>query len=298
MDIKTLFESLDRLYIEGNCTAIEHLLLNAISDFESAGKKNTPECASVLNELAGFYRGVSRYADSLQAFELSLTILSQSNLENTAQYATVLLNLAGLYRLAGRFDDSLKSFLKAKSLLESGTDPYAYVSVLNNISLLYQDIGELDTGYEYASKALEFIRSNGSSEHETASSLNNLACFCIKMGRLDEARKLILEALSIYDAMPGNVHHSAALSTMATIYYQCGDYEDALKTFERSLSLTERSFGRNIEYATTLNSIALTYKALGNKAKALENQCLACELIEDILGKDHPRAIEYRCGLL
>jgi len=100
--LQEIFDKLDKLYSEGNSDAVEKFLKLTIASMEANEEEDKSEYVSILNELAGFYRGTSRYAESMELFSKALKIMEGNNAEDTPAYATVLLNLAGLYRLTGR----------------------------------------------------------------------------------------------------------------------------------------------------------------------------------------------------
>ena len=287
------YDKLDALYGGGDLAAVEAFILEAVGDAEDGGAAR----AGLLNELAGFYRGVSRYAESIDAFTRSLEIFDAVGMGATPEYATVLLNLAGLYRMKGEADKAEGLFLSAMKKLEDAgaRDSYAYVSVLNNLSLAYQEKGELALALEYAGNALELMRSGIGGDHEIAASLNNLAAIRLRMGDVDAANGLITEALGIYDAMPEtDVHHAAALATKAALLCRYGEYHEALEGFRRALELTRRFFGENIEYAICKRNIADVFELLGDKAAAISELTDAARIFERIHGADSGAARDAR----
>ena len=296
------FDELDRLYDEGDFNAVEAFILDAVD----ISPDSSPEQAGFLNELAGFYRGVSRLDESEATFNKSLGIFENLGMEATEQYATVLLNLAGLFRIKGEADKSIELFSDAKSKLETagGRGGYAYISVLNNLALALQETGSYDKALECAQEALELLRAINVNDHahefdhEIAASLNNIASIKLKTGEILAADILVSEALSIYESMPDpDVHHSAALTTKAVISYQSGDVQGALDGFKRGLELTRRFFGENIEYAICRRNIADVYERLGNISQAIEELSDAERVAYDILGEAHAMVKDIRAKL-
>jgi tetratricopeptide (TPR) repeat protein len=283
------------LYRSGDPSRIEEYLRQYLYEMESTGRKLSGEYASVLNELASFYRGVSRYEESAAAFKQALELLRYIGLDKTPQDATILLNFAGLFRLKGQPHEAVEMFLDARNLLiTSGMqNDYAYRSVLNNLALAYQDIGRYEDAYAAAYESYEGMCKTEASEHEIATALNNLAVIRLKMGNDAEAQILIDEALVYYDKMPEeNVHHAAALSTKGSLLFRSGQHREALASFQKSLELTERFFGKNIEYAIAARNIAKTYEALDDLLPARNYILSAKTVFEQILGSDHPRTKE------
>jgi len=291
--METFYDRLDELYAAGDLAAIEVFILEAVAD----SPEDSPGRAGLLNELAGFYKGVSRYAESEDAFSGALSMFEAAGMGATAEYATVLLNLAGLYRIMGNADKAVELFIGAKGKLEDagGRDSYAYVSVLNNLALAYQDRREFSEAMEYAENALALLRDGFGGEHEIAASLNNLSAIRLSLDELEAADVLISEALSIYDSMAEpDVHHAAALTTKAVVQCRSGDHRGALDGFRKALELTRRFFGENIEYAICRRNIADVFEIIGDLPSAAAELADAVRILTGILGGQHQSVINAR----
>ena len=287
------YGKLDELYGQGDLGAVEKFLLNAVGEAVEC----SPERAGLLNELAGFYRGVSRYAESENTFMQSLAIFESAGMEASPEYATVLLNLAGLHRLTGDADKAVELFQSAMKKLEDADarDSYAYVSILNNLALAFQSKGDLTQALEYASKALELMRAGSGNEHEVASSLNNLASIRLGLGQLDTADELIAEALGMFEAMPEpDVHHAAALTTKAVLMCRKGNHRESLSDFRRALELTKRFFGENIEFAVCRRNISEVFELLGDVSSAIAELSDAVRIMDKLLGPEHASVLSAR----
>ena len=287
------YEKLDELYGTGNLAAVEQFILGAVDETG----EHSPARAGLYNELAGFYRGVSRYAESADMFMRSLGIFESAGMGATRQYATTLINLAGLYRLTGDADKAIELFKDAIKRLENAGDgdDYAYASVLNNLALAYQSKGESTQALEYANKSLEIMRARGGNEREIASSLNNLASIRLQLGETDTADKLISEALEIYGGMTEpDAHYAAALTTKAVLMCRKGDYRGSLDGFRRALELTRRFFGENIEFAICRRNISMVYELSGDIASAITELYDAIRVMEAIHGAEHASLSDAR----
>jgi len=291
--LKEFYDKLDELYAAGDIPAVEAFILDAVAKTD----EQSPERAGLLNELAGFYRGVSRYAESEEAFERSLSIFESVGMEATPEYATVLLNLAGLYRMRGEAEKAVELFLNSKKRLEDlgSCDSYEYVSVLNNLALAFQAKGDLTQALEYATKALDLMRAQDGKEHEVATSLNNVSTIQLGLGDLETADKLISEALEIYDAMEEpDVHHAAALTTKAVLMCRQGNYRNSLNGFRSALALTKHFFGENIEFAICKRNISEVCELMGDIPSALSELSEAARIMDRILGSDHNTVLSVR----
>jgi len=287
---------LDELYSTGDLSAVESYLREAID----AASPRSPEQAALYNELAGFYRGVSRFRESENAFSRALEIFDVCGMGATPQYATVLLNLAGLLRMRGEASEAIGLFKDALGKLEESgeQESYAYVSLLNNISLAHKEKGEFGIAFEYANRALTMMRSGLGGDHEIAASLNNLAAIKLSQCDYPAADGFVTEALMVFNAMPEpDVHHAAALTTKSVLLFHAEDFQGALDGFRTALSLTRRFFGENIEYAICKRNISDVHVMLGDIPSAIEELSEAARVFEKIYGAQHETVIQVRSKL-
>jgi tetratricopeptide (TPR) repeat protein len=265
---------LDELLSSGELAGAERFLKDRLASLEEHGEGQSAAYLSLLNELASLYRGTSRFKESEQAFLRLGNVLEETGSTRTLPYATVALNVAGCYRLMGDTEQALAYYAEARSILrdldkqatltdsERSRHKYLTASVLNNISLLYIDLGRLDEALTYAEEAAKLIKEGVGDEHELATTYNNLANIYLKLQRFDDAERVNREALAIYDRMPKeNVHHAAALSTFAVLCFRRADWDGAEMVLKYALELTEHFFGRNVEYESLQRSLARVRRA-------------------------------------
>lgn len=265
------FEQLDTLYTSGRYTEIAPFITSALNEARSEG--DTQMVIAALNELGSYYRGISRYDLAGMYFDEAISEMDELGLNNSYGYAIALINSAGNYRMSGHPETAERLFLMAKDLLDAicGEKDYAYLSLLNNLSLVYQEQGKTDVALAHAKKALELVSLGGGEDHERATSLNNIASILISAGRFEEALQYEQDAIGIYDAMPEeNVHHAAAINGMALIQYHLGNYESAVENLKRSAELNKHFFGENEDYIRVLENIAAVYERTGKTADAEE----------------------------
>ena len=106
-DLNRFYRQLDEHYAAHDNTATEQFFKDSRQKAYQDGLADPlpagcPSCAppikpnmayvSVCNEMACFYRGLSRFQDSLDAFAQAQEELESLCLQNTAEYATILLN--------------------------------------------------------------------------------------------------------------------------------------------------------------------------------------------------------------
>ena len=83
--MNTFYDKLDALYQSGDKSAAEEHIKDYLYNLQASDQESSPEYAAVLNELAGFYRGVSRYDESAERFNKALDILKASGMNPSPQ---------------------------------------------------------------------------------------------------------------------------------------------------------------------------------------------------------------------
>ena len=287
------FERLDALFNSGESEKIEGYLKDALAGLD----ENGPEAATVLNELAAYYRGVTRYAEARECWKRAMDVLDGLGWAKSPQYATMMINRAGLLRLTGEYPEAVREYNEAARLLEAlgQGGSYAYVSLLNNLALTYESMGDPGQAIPLAESALAIVRRRPDSEVEVATALNNLAAMHLRAGDTAKAESLIREAIDKFNALPEtNSHLYAAHATLGAVLYNTKRYAEALAEFEAALAGTETLYGRNIDYASALRSRGFTLEALGRADEAKECLSEAADLAGSLLGKDHAVARAWR----
>jgi tetratricopeptide (TPR) repeat protein len=94
-------------------------------------------------------------------------------------------------------------FDKAKTAYERsvGKDNYMYSSMLNNIALLKNDMGDTQAAIEYTQEALDAVLGMESAGEEVATSYVNLSALYRKTGENGKALEAIEKALDIFRKM-------------------------------------------------------------------------------------------------
>lgn len=254
--------------------------------------------AALLNELGGYYRGVSQYPKAEAAFLRAEEIIRKAMGVNNAEYATTLNNLAGVYRLTGNFSMAEQLFLQAIEIYKSGGygESYVYSSALNNMGLLYLDRKEYGKAAARFEEASQIARQDNSHPVVYATGLSNLAGAYLGLGRRADAERMLLDAVAVYHVnhLEKNVHFGSALNSLGLFYFSGGDYERAEQVFLEVLKLREQDYGRkNHEFAKASNNLCALYEKTGKLSLAETYTLQAMEVYRDIQGED---SVPYRAG--
>lgn len=253
MDINQILQKVDECFAENNGQDAERILWEGITEAVNEGDDNS--LLQLLNELLGYYRETSRVEDSFTIAEQALSLAKRMGLEGSIPYATTLLNVANAYRAGGSLKESYKCYLQVQEIYDRSLSPdnLLVASLENNLSLLYQEMGEFAKAKESQLAALNIVKKKAEegagTEFEVAVTYANLANTCLQLEEAEEAfdyaRRAVedFEKLSVEDA-----HYGAALTAFGIYYHKKEEYVIALEFFKRAMRIMEKNLGRNEYY--------------------------------------------------
>ncbi len=201
----------------------------------------------ILNELIGHYRETGEWEKAFEISDRALMIAGNVFPEASIPYATTLLNVASMYRAAGRLSEARSLYHKVEQI---------YAVTLDAYDMLY------------------------------ASLYNNEALLCQEEGEFSKAKALLLKALEI-DRRNGKEYEEAvSYANIAATMIRTGEYEEALKAAESSISIFE-SLGVRDQHLCAAFSAMGSYYFMNGKFEAAAS-CFkqGCEIMESVLGKN------------
>lgn len=285
--LSSFYEQLDKSYAALNRNATEDFLLDSrekarVSCEPMILRDGCPACAprlepnkgliAVCNELACFYRGLSRWEESLEAFSEAQQELERFYQTDTVQYATILLNKAGTYRYMGQPRQALELFGQSEQILSrhQQTPDGVMAGLYNNTGLSLLDLGRPEEALARFRQALERIGSHPDFVVEQGSTWNNIASAYSSLGKPLEAVSAMDRSISILENLDcgKNPHYPAALNTRGILQYRQGNYTEAAADFSAALEITALIYGKNIEYAYGCDNCSLTCQKLGQTEQA------------------------------
>ncbi len=235
-------------------------------------KAITPEHEIALTE--AFYHA----KEALEAEELFKWFVSASDSFNRAAYWQLIIPM---------YEEMLQ-ILEA----ELGSQYPDVATTLNNIAVLYCQMGEYEKAQPFYQRALDIREKALGPQHpDYAITLNNIAGLYESMGEYEKAIPLYQRALDIREKVLGPQHPSVAttLNNLAELYRQMVEYEKAIPLYQRALEIVEKELGpEHTNVAATLNNLAILYNSMGEYEKALPFYQRALEIVEKELGPEHP----------
>ncbi|MBK9355052.1 MAG: tetratricopeptide repeat protein [Bacteroidetes bacterium] len=131
----------------------------------------------------------------------------------------------------------------------------------------------------------------GEQHPDYATSLDNLAGFYNRQGKVAKAEPLLLIALSIRKKVLGEEHpdYANSLNNLAGFYAEQGNAEKAEPLYLEALSIRKKVLGEtHPDYIVSLNNLAGFYNGQGKVAKAEPLLLIALSIRKKVLGEEHP----------
>ena len=266
MDIEGILEAEDRLFNENRAEEVEGLLIGAISvamdeqdgyamlsllneligyyretsryedsykiavEIEAVADQILPQMsvqyATSLLNIATAYRAGGRLEDSLEYYKRVEIIYREVLDEDNMLMASLYNNESLLYQELGDFAESKKKLESALRIVVAKGEHYEEAVTRANLAGTCMQLGELEEGYEHATKAIE-----------------------------------LFNELDVTDG-----HFAAALSALGSYYYIKGDFEAGAQVFKTAMLAMETSLGRNGYYERLKSNYDACMSALASDA--------------------------------
>ncbi len=229
-------------------------------------------------ELAKNYFSLSQYTKSIA--QLS-TITSSSNNHRLLQRSHILLG-KNYYRIS-EYEKSKHHFLKVieKNKINNSLKAIALVE----LAQVYKEKYDIEIAYNYAKQGNTILK-DLDLPNFLARSYKVMGSIKNGQGNLDEANKLLNQALNIYEDTNELSGLSAVLSQLGSVAQRQGDLSTSLTYANRRLFIITE-LGDPIEIAGTHLQLANLYLELGDMQKATEH---ANNMWEIAVKEKEPRA--------
>lgn len=264
MDVNQILKQVDAYFEENKGEEAERLLCRSLENAEAEDDKGAQ--LQLLNELVGYYREVSRREEIFRTADRAIALAKEMGLENTIPYATTLLNAATGYRAGGKLQESLGYYQQVQELYDRLLEPdhMLMAGLRNNMSLLYQELGDYRAAKERQLEALAIVEKNNAA-YEAAVTCANLAGTCMQLGEREEAYEYARKSVQLFQALHvEDSHYAAALATLGAYHYSAGEFGKALEYYRQALETVERNLGRNEYYRRLKENLEACEKAMKN----------------------------------
>ncbi len=249
MQIEVIINKLDGLFAENKGQEAQRLLEDSIKIAMEEEDDNA--LLTLLNEMIGYMRETSQVEGAYSYAQTTLRLMENMNIKGSKAYATTLLNIANAYRAGGRLQESLSYYEEVLAIYKELVDEkdMLFAGLYNNMSLLYQEMGEFVRAKESLLQALAIVKLNQDTAFEEAVTYANIASTCLTLNQDEEAYSYCIKAIKIFETEGiKDAHYCAALSSMGTYYYKMKAYEQAGNYFEQAMAGIKEALGENEYY--------------------------------------------------
>ncbi|MGN1146082.1 MAG: tetratricopeptide repeat protein, partial [Acetatifactor sp.] len=155
--MNTILQQVDALYEANKGPEAEKVMLAGMK--QAMDEQDDACLLQLLNELMGYYRETSQVENSYRIAKQAISLAERMGLKDSIPYATTLLNAANAYRAGGSLQDSLELYLQVREVYDKALseDNMLIASFENNLSLLYQEMGDFEKAKEALLKALPIV---------------------------------------------------------------------------------------------------------------------------------------------
>lgn len=279
MDVDSFLRGLGDIFAAGRLDEVSDYLRAGLAAAEAENDRHA--VVTVLNEMIGYFRSISDYAEAIAASEYAVAEMTALGYEDSVAFGTTLLNAATAYRASGDNGKALELYRRARDIYAARlpeNDP-RLAGLYNNISAIHQEAGDHERAADILRKALAILRQGEGGRIEAATVHTNLAVSLLALNREDEAMEELRAALEIFEqdggmdrAAPSRraPHYAAALACLAGVYYTMKRFDLSARVYESALAQIRLCFGENTDFAVTAGNCALALEAAGQHEKAAE----------------------------
>lgn len=257
----------------GDYTKAKQLYYKSIEGLEKIKDDDPVAYASTLSNLGNLYYDLGQYPVSEQMQTKALGEFDAIGLGESENALGAMHNLAYTSNEIGLRSKALSIYKKIIEIEDGVTkDQMKFAQTLNNLGIVFHDIGKYDTAIFYFNRALKiFVKEKGMQNPDYAITLNNKAKSFLYSEQYDSAINNSKVALEIINKEFDESNPEIAIyqHTLGLIYYSIGNYADAENYFSKSLFLREEKLGKlNPKYAESSFDLAKLMWALDRHEEA------------------------------
>lgn len=266
---EVFMDSIDRQILNNIDNLIEKSPKEAeifmLDELDKAGRLgNSTRALLLYNELIGYYRQTSEKEKLYDVIDRTCELVEGTKSVETLSYATTMLNIANAYRSLGELEKSQEYYTITQEVYQKAIDDgeldindLRLAGLYNNMSLLYQECQNYKKSEELLKMALSIVtyRNEG---FEIAVTYANLANTMLLAKEYEASFSYAKEAISRFKARNCiDAHFCAALSALASCYYEWGNIALAKSLFEEALYIVDSTIGKNSQYERIKESISM-----------------------------------------
>jgi tetratricopeptide (TPR) repeat protein len=224
-------------YSAGVCCRLSSQFENAFTHFDSAlsiyrlNQDKRGE-SRILNSIANVYLSLGNFNKAINYFDECIFLVQSFG--DFAFEATVLSNKALACQQAGILVESLENNLQSLSIYKCMKKPVPH-TLLNNIGVVYLEIGNYYVALKYFNDALRTEENNGNLSDES-STIANIGRTYIYMENCSAAITFLSVALHKIKQFGNKQSESQIYSNLGKAYHKLGCYPESIDFFNKALT--------------------------------------------------------------
>lgn len=268
-------------YLKGQC-------YSQLSMTDSAGLYLTTAIEQVAgdNHLRAkilFVMGENAYTATKYRYSADLLLEADSiTLQSTdRELKRMIKNGAGSAFLAlNKPDSALPFFNDALKLAEANRDTLSVARVLNNLSITYYKLGNLEKAIEWQIKAVAIKEKIGDTV-SIATSLNNIGSYFIKLDYFEDAKRYLLRSFTMISERQSGKIKAYAASNLGISYKMLQVYDSSEFFYNQALTYYKK-MGIKSSIGKSYSNLGGLYESQLKYDKALEYMMLARKMSKEI----------------
>ena len=223
-----------------------------------------------------FVMGENAYTATKYRHSAELILKADSITLQTAdtELERMIKNAAGSAFLAlNKPDSALPFFNEALSQAEANHDSLSVARVLNNLSITYYKLGNLEKAIEWQIKAVAIKEKIGDTV-SIATSLNNIGSYFIKLDYYEDAKRYLLRSFTMISERQSGKIKAFAASNLGISYKMLQVYDSSEYFYNQALTYYKK-MGIKSSIGKTYTNLGGLYESQLKYDKALEYMMLA-----------------------
>jgi CHAT domain-containing protein/Tfp pilus assembly protein PilF len=263
-----------------------------------ANQENLPEHqVSALSGIATVYERQGEYAQAITFFQQTLQVTQEH--QDLSGQASALTSMGNVYKVLGQYVQAVEAHQKSLEIVRSqklATQPnssefqsriFAEATILNNLGVIYEDLGQFDLALQTLQQAKLLYQSLLSTSHANVtparilSTVNNIGSIYLAQEKYEQALQSFQESLALAQELRNLPNQIVPLNNIGRAYEELGRLSQAREYYQKSLKLA-REFNDSSSEGIALTNIGSTYSAAKQYSKALEFYQQALEIAREI----------------
>ncbi len=206
--------------------------------------------ADILMNIGGAHFNKGEYQDALTYFQQAYDLRSKQNQDPTG----ALHDLAQTNVLLGHYETALGQYLKALDAQRAANNKNGIARESADMGALFAAQGRYDAALKAQKEAVDIFQQLGDRTYLTEAALAGYGHTLAAVGREEEGRKNIEDALKLADTAKNDEITADALNALGDSYFYGGDYANARQQYEKALQLATKS---NVRQQVALSKLNL-----------------------------------------